>query len=84
MVDARSLEDVVADGDLRASLEAVRDRLAGFLDGLSERQLLHAAPLSKQLTDVLEKIAALPVPDAAADSVETAQSDLEAKLRLVQ
>jgi len=84
VVDAVNLEAVVAEGDLRASLEAVRDRLAGFLDGLSDRQVLHAAPLAKQLTDTLEKLAALPVPDAAADSVETAQSDLEAKLRLVQ
>lgn len=84
MSDDRTLETVVGDGDLRASLEAVRDRLAGFLDGLSERQVIHAAPLSKQLTDVLEKLAALPVPDAEADTVESAQEGVERILRAVQ
>ena len=84
MSDAVSLEAVVADGDLRKSLEAVRDRLAAFLDGLGERQVVHAAPLAKQLTDVLAQLAALPVPDAAADSVETAQDVVERKLRAVQ
>ncbi|MGZ4524222.1 MAG: hypothetical protein ACXVXO_12530 [Mycobacteriaceae bacterium] len=78
------LGEVVAGGDYRASLEAVRDRLAAAIDGASDRQLVHVAPLAKQLQDVLKTLADLPVPDAEADSVETAQSDLEAKLRLVQ
>ena len=84
MSDAVRLEAVVAEGDLRASLEATRDRLAGFLDGLGERQVIHAAPLAKQLVDVLQRLADLPVPDAEADTVESAQDALEAKLRLVQ
>ena len=78
------LSSAVAGGDYRASLEALRDRLADGIDGASDRQLVHLAPLAKQLADVLKTLADLPVPDAAADSVETAQSDLEAKLRLVQ
>jgi hypothetical protein len=78
------LTSVVGDGDYRTSLEALRDRLAAGIDGASDRQLVHLAPLAKQLADVLKVIAELPVPDAAADSVESAQSDLEAKLRLVQ
>ena len=84
MSDARDLESLVAEGDLRASLEGVRNRLAGFLDGLSERQVLHAAPLAKQLTEVLQKLADLPVPDADADTVESAQEVVERKLRAVQ
>jgi len=79
-----SLLPVVSAGDYRAGLEALRDRLAAGIDGATERQLIHLAPLAKQLADVLKTLAELPVPDAAADSVETAQSDLEAKLRLVQ
>ena len=84
MADAVSLESVVSDGDYRRSLEATRDRLAAFIDGLSERQVVHAAPLAKQLTDTLEKLANLPDPEAAADSVENAEDAVAAKLRLVQ
>ena len=84
MDDAVGIGPVVADGDYRKSLEALRDRLAAFLDGLSERQVVHAAPLSKQLADVLKEIAALPNPEAAADSVEDAEDAVAAKLRLVQ
>ena len=78
------LADVVAENDHRRSLEAVRDRLAGFLDGLSERQVVHAAPLAKQLTETLNQLAELGDPEAPADSVENAQSAIDAKLRLVQ
>jgi hypothetical protein len=78
------LSGVVAAGDYRASLEALRDRLAAGIDGSSERQLIHLAPLSKQLADVLKTLAELPAPDAAADSVESAQSVVERKLRAVQ
>jgi hypothetical protein len=78
------LADVVAGDDYRASLEAIRDRLAGFLEELSPRQVLHAAPLAKQLTETLEKLAALPDEEAPADSVETAQESVERILRAVQ
>lgn len=81
---AAELTPVVSAGDYRASLEALRDRLAAAIDGASDRQLVHVAPLAKQLQDVLKTLADLPVVDAAPDSVESAQSTLEAKLRLVQ
>ena len=78
------LREVVAQGDLRASLEALRDRLAAGIDGASERQLVHVAPLAKQLADVLQALAALPVEGAPADSVESAQDGVLLKLRAVQ
>jgi hypothetical protein len=78
------LVPVVANGDYRASLAALRDRLAAGIDGASDRQLVHLAPLAKQLADVLKQLAELGDPEAAADSVEDAASSVEAKLRLVQ
>jgi hypothetical protein len=78
------LVDVVAADDHRRSLEAIRDRLAAFLDGLSDRQVVHAAPLAKQLTDTLTQLAALGDPKAPADSVEDAEAAVQEKLRLVQ
>ena len=78
------LEQVVSEGVYRASLEALRDRLGAGIDSLSDRQLIHLAPLAKQLADVLCTLEDLPVPDAAADSVESAQSVVELKLRSVQ
>jgi len=53
----RSLRSVVAKGDLRASLEALRDHLAAELDR-NEGQ--GTAALAKQLAEVLKSIAALP------------------------
>jgi hypothetical protein len=50
-----------ATGDRRATLLALRDELARRLVD-AERD---AAPLARQLTIVLEQIAALPVPGAA-------------------
>jgi hypothetical protein len=81
---AGSLAGVVEQGEYRASLEALRDRLAAGIDSLTPRQMIHLAPLSKQLSDVLKVLAELPEPDAAADSVENAQEDVERILRAVQ
>jgi hypothetical protein len=79
------LVPVVANGcDYRASIAALRDRLAAGIDGASDRQLVHLAPLAKQLADVLKQLAELGDPEAAADSVDDAASSVEAKLRLVQ
>jgi hypothetical protein len=76
------LVPVVANGcDYRASIAALRDRLAAGIDGASDRQLVHLAPLAKQLADVLKQLGD---PEAAADSVDDAASSVEAKLRLVQ
>ena len=52
----RSLEAVVKDGDLRESLEALRDHLAAELDCNDGRDGCAA----KQLAEVLKAIAALP------------------------
>ena len=81
---ADGLAPVVAGGDYRASLEALRDRLAAGIDGATARQLIHLAPLSKQLADVLKVLAELPVADAPADTVESAQDGVLHKLRAVQ
>lgn len=83
-VDVEGLSSAVRSGTYRAQLEALRDDLAASIEGLSDRQVVHKAPLAKQLADVLATLADLPVPDAAADSVETAGAEVEAMLRLVQ
>ena len=49
--------DVVAEGELRASLEALRDRLAVAVDVCEPREL---AGLAKQLSEVLRALASLP------------------------
>lgn len=69
-----------AEVDHRARLEALRDRLEARLDDASDRDL---APLAARYEAVLEKLAAMPDPNAAADTVEAAQAD-EAVLRLVR
>ena len=79
-----SLESVVSSGDYRASLEALRDTLAAGIDGAGERQLIHLAPLGKQLADVMRLLEELPVVGAAADSVESAQNVIELKLKTVR
>jgi hypothetical protein len=81
---AGGLAGVVEQGEYRASLEALRDRLATGIDSLTSRQMIHLAPLSKQLSDVLKVLAELPEPDAAADSVENAQEDVARILRAVE
>ena len=80
----KRLESVVSTGDYRAGLEALRDTLAAGIDGAGDRQLIHLAPLAKQLADVMLTLEEMPVPGAAADSVESAQSVVELKLRAVQ
>jgi hypothetical protein len=81
---AVEVSSTVKAGDYRASLEALRDRLAAGIDGLTPRQVIHLAPLSKQLADVLHELADLPVPDAEADSVESEQAEVDRILRAVQ
>lgn len=85
MILGDSLAVVVARGDLRASLEALRDRVAATLDDArAAGELGLVAPLSRQLADVLERLAAIPDPAAAADDVESAQGEAERILRAVQ
>jgi hypothetical protein len=55
-----SLSDVVASGDTRRSLEAIRERLAGALE--SAKYTKDLPPLAKQLVDVMAAIDALPAP----------------------
>ena len=53
----RSLPEVIASGDRRASLEAIRNKLAADLaitDGF------HSAALAKQLADVIRELDSLP------------------------
>ena len=52
------LTKAVASGDLRKSLEALRDLLAARLEGAEARE---SAALARQLHEVLLRIAALPV-----------------------
>lgn len=55
----RTLPEVVAGGDLRASLEAVRDDLARRVPGAETREV---AALARQLTMVLRELSSLPSP----------------------
>jgi len=54
-----SLAAVVASGDRRASLEAIRDKLVAEL---AETSGFHAGPLAKELRDVIREIHTLPIP----------------------
>jgi hypothetical protein len=60
------LTDVVGGGDLRASLEALRDHLASEIEGgvlckaCGGPASSPTAPLAKQLSDVLKALDALP------------------------
>ena len=83
-VARNGLELVVGTGDYRAGLEALRDTLAAGIAGAGDRQLIHLAPLAKQLADVMRTLEEMPVPGAAADSVESAQNVIELKLRTVR
>jgi hypothetical protein len=80
--DRDLLEDVVAAGDHRKSLEALRDYLARRLD----EPWTHgrdAAPLAQRLTDVIEKLAALPDPAGVSqiDDLERARRERRARPR---
>lgn len=67
--------------DHRERLEKLRDRLALVIETASDRDL---APLAARYQSVLSDLASLPDPNAAADSVESAQDDVADVLRLVQ
>jgi hypothetical protein len=54
---ADSLPDVLATGDYRRSLEAIRDRLAGELSDAVGRDV---APVAKELRTVIAEIERLP------------------------
>ena len=71
----RSLPEVVAAGDRRASLEALRDHLARLLES-AERD--HAA-IARQLTVVLREIDELPNP-AEESKVDDIQARRAARL----
>ena len=57
-------------GDYRTSLEALRDVLADRLMVAADdpRRLIHVAPISKQLSDVLARIESLPNAERASVS----------------
>ena len=58
MSDSGGLAAVAASGDTAGTLRALRDRLAAEID--SSGSARDVAALSRQLTDVLERIAGLP------------------------
>lgn len=82
--DAVAILPTVQAGNYRQSLVALRDRLAAGIDGASSRQLIHLAPLAKQLAEVMRLIEELPGEAAPADSVESAQAEVDRVLRAVQ
>ena len=53
----KTLQEIVAEGDVGASLEAIRDRLAAELATAGPRE---AAPLAARLVEVIGRIASLP------------------------
>lgn len=62
MSEPEGLFGVVATGDRRASLEALRDRLAREIDLVEGRDV---AVLGKQLADVMRELANLPAAKGA-------------------
>ena len=62
-----SLTEVVAAGDLRASLEAVRDHLARTI---ADAEPPNVAALAKQLQAVLTQLAELPPPRTESNPVD--------------
>lgn len=73
MSESGSLSEVVASGDYRASLEALRDDLARSIEVVDADK---KAPLSKQLADVLREISSLP-----AEKGRSTLDDLAARRR---
>ena len=67
---ADSLSDPLTCGDYRVSLEALRAVLADRLRVAADdpRRLIHVAPISKQLSDVLARIESLPNAERASVS----------------
>lgn len=82
--DAEPILATVQAGNYRRSLIALRDRLAAGIDGATPRQLIHLAPLAKQLAEVMRLLDELPDETAPADSVEEEQATVERMLRAVQ
>ncbi len=78
---AESLSKAVASGDQRVALEAIRDLLARKITGATSRQLVHVAPMTKQLVDVLAKLGEIEMPEA--DSVDDSRAAAERVLRSV-
>lgn len=73
-----ALSDAVGTGDLRSSLEAIRDKLATELEDAPARE---CAPLARQLTDVLVKLAALPAEEKSAlDDLAERRATRQAKV----
>lgn len=70
------LEAVTSTGDRRASLEALRDRLAGAIDD-PDCPARDLAALSRQLVMVMAELDALPVPEGSA--VDTLRDELAAR-----
>ena len=62
MSDSEGLAAVVATGDHRASLEALRDRIAAELGMVEGRDV---APLAKQLADVMRELSNMPAAKGA-------------------
>ena len=58
MGEPSGLSQVAATGDVAATLRALRDRLAREIETCGQAR--DVAALSRQLTDVLQRIAALP------------------------
>lgn len=69
-MDALSLPSVVATGDRRKSLEAVRDLLA---DRLVEASTREAAPIAKELRNVMAELYSLPGEREGSKSDELAE-----------
>jgi hypothetical protein len=67
------LADVVKHGDRRASLEAIRDRVALELESAGGRDV---AALAKQLTDVIRELDSLPNSErkSAVDDLSSARA----------
>lgn len=72
-----TVSEAVTSGNKRESLEAIRAKLAAELDGAGPRE---AAALAKQLTDVIEKLDAIPVAKGSvSDDLRTKRADRLAK-----
>lgn len=81
---AVAILSTIRTGTYRQKLEALRDRLAAGIDGASDRQLIHLAPLAKQLAEIMRLLEELPDEAAPADAVEQTQASVERLLRSVQ
>jgi uncharacterized protein related to proFAR isomerase len=79
--DSEAFEAAVRSDDPREALSAIRDRLAEGVLAADGNRLLHLAPLAKQLVEVIEKIQAIPEPEA--DSVDDSREATERILRSV-